>query len=308
MEKQKCYTKAGNVLGKAIALARTLVKPNESMLECAEKIESKISSLGAKPAFPVNLSVNEEAAHRTPDANEQTVFGEQDVVKVDIGVHVEGCIADAAFTVDLSGEHAKLVEASEHALKMALEAARKHSTLGEIGSVIEKTIRSAGYVPIQNLGGHGLGDYDAHAPPHILNIAKDDSRTLEIGRAYAIEPFASTGSGFVRESGQANIFSIEKLRSVRNTHARSILKFVLEEYKTLPFAERWLHAKMKLSEFQLKVGLRALLREKCLRAYPVLKEEPGTTVSQSENSFIVTEKGITVLWSTEKADKTAEKK
>lgn len=297
MEKEiiEKYRNAGCILYEAQVYAKKMLKPNANLFECAEKIEEFIVKKGAKPAFPVNLSINENAAHQTPDWNEKTMLNEEDVLKVDIGVHVDGYIADGAFTITYADKHRKLIEACEEALKKAFDMLPKDPTFGEIGKTIEETIAAYGFKVVQNLSGHGLARYIQHAPPSIPNIAKNDSRRFEEGHAYAIEPFATTGDGYVRESGKANIIALEEPRAVRNSYARRILAFVEEHYKTLPFAERWLVRELRLSEFALKIGIKNLLREKCIKAYPILHDKPGSFVSQAENSFIKSEKGIVKL-------------
>lgn len=210
-------------------------------------------------------------------------------------MHIDGYIADGAITLAYDEKHENLVNASELALKKALALLEKEPSFAELGKTIEESIQRMGFKVVRNLTGHGLERYIQHAPPSIPNVASDDKRTFENNKAYAIEPFATTGTGHVRESGKANIFALDEPKPVRNPHARKILSFVMENYKTLPFAERWLVKELKLSEFQLKVGLRSLLREKCIKAYPILHDQPGSFVSQAENSFIKAERKIILL-------------
>ncbi|MEM4662507.1 MAG: type II methionyl aminopeptidase [Candidatus Diapherotrites archaeon] len=289
------YVTAGLILSKTKSFAKKLLVPGADLFECAEKIEEFIIKKGGKPAFPVNLSFNENAAHQTPDWNEKITLRKEDVLKVDIGVHIDGYIADCAFTINHSGKHADLIKAVESALQKAFELLPEDPTIGEIGSCIEKTIREKGFRPISNLTGHGLEQYVQHAQPVIPNTESKANIKLKDGKAYAIEPFASTGEGYVKESGKANIYRLDEPKPVRNSYARRILSFVVENYKTLPFAERWVIRELKMSEFETKLGLRQLLREKVLVPYPVLHDVPGSYVAQAENSFIKTEKQIVPL-------------
>ena len=103
----------------------------------------------------------------------------------------------------------------------------------------------------------------------------------------AIEPFATDGKGFVREGRQAEIFSLEEKRPVRNMDARKIISYIDETYHTLPFAERWLMDELKLSEFKRKIAMRELMQRKCIRAFPILHEEEGKIVAQTETSVIL---------------------
>ncbi|MDD5163863.1 MAG: type II methionyl aminopeptidase, partial [Candidatus ainarchaeum sp.] len=187
------YIKAGKILLKAKENALKRIKPGQKLLEIAEKIEADIVEMGGLPAFPVNLSINETAAHFTPAFNDELVLNEKGLLKVDLGAHIDGFIADAAFSINPSNDFAKLIEASEKALENALASVKQGATIGKIGEEIEKTIKSYGFNPVQNLTGHELGEYQQHAGISIPNIGRNDERKLEAGHAYAIEPFATDG-------------------------------------------------------------------------------------------------------------------
>lgn len=290
------YLKAGKILQKVLSRARKSIKPGQKLLDIAESAEKQIVEFfGGKPAFPVNLSIGNNAAHFTPSAEDELVLLETDVLKFDAGVQVDGFVADAAFTVDFSGKHEKMVEASQKALAAALEKVKVGARIGEIGEAIEKTIHSFGFNPIENLSGHSLKKFDVHASPEIPNIAKTDSRKLEEGMAFAIEPFATDGEGFVKEAVQSEIFSLGEPRPVRNPVARKILDFVSENYDALPFAERWIASELKLGEFRRKIAMRELLLQKCIQAYPILHEAPGTIVTQAETTVLLSGKEVIIL-------------
>ncbi len=289
------YQKAGKILKNALDNARKSIKPGQSLLEIAERIEKEILENRAKPAFPVNLSIGNNAAHFSPSIDDASLLSEDAVLKVDAGVHVNGFIADAAFTLDFSGKHEKLLQAAEKALASALEKVKIGARIGEIGETIEKTIHSLGFKPIENLSGHSLKKFNMHASPEIPNIAKSDARKLEEGMAFAIEPFATNGEGYVREAMQSEIFALDEPKPVRNANARKILEFVSEKYETLPFAERWIAKELKLGEFQRKIAFRELMQAKCIRAYPILREAAGRTVTQAETTVLLSGKDVIVL-------------
>jgi methionyl aminopeptidase len=238
--------------------------------------------------------VNENASHYTPSLNEKTVFSEKDVVNVDIGVHTNGFVGgDIAYTIDLSGNNGKLVEASEEALKNAISLVRAGRKTNEIGKTIEETITKYGFKPIRNLSGHGLGEYEVHAEPSIPNIDTKIGEELEEGQIIAIEPFASTGDGLVREDRRTEIFSFDREVLTRNMDARNMLVYIQNEYKTLPFAERWL-AK-KYDNFKLKIGLKELISRGALIQYPILKDRAGSLVSQAELTLVVEKDSCKIL-------------
>ncbi len=287
----KKLKKAGEIAKSAVEYARSLIKPGMKFFEIAEKIDEKIKSFGGSQAFPVNLSINEIAAHSTPVFNDEEVA--KGLLKVDIGVSVDGYIADTAFSLDLenSEENKLLIKASEEALKNALKIVKKDIELCEIGKVIQKTISSYGFSPIINLSGHELKRYDLHAGVNIPNHDNSNRNKLKEG-VYAIEPFTTTGTGNVYEGKPSGIYILQGSRIVRDSFARKVLKFIEEEYKTLPFCSRYL-----VKEFGSRAlfALNLLEKSKAVRQFPQLVEKSRGKVSQAENSIIVSDDRVEVL-------------
>ena len=285
-EQLEKHREAGEILAQVRAAAADRVEVGASHLEVAEFAEDRIRELGAEPAFPVNISIDEEAAHATPEPDDDATFGEE-MVNLDIGVHVDGWLADTAVTVDLSG-HADLAEAPEEALEAAIEVVEPGVETGEIGAEIESVIDGYGYNPVVNLTGHGLGHWEQHTEPNVPNRAVEQGVELEVGDVIAIEPFATDGGGKVNEGAHEEIYSLEREASVRNRQAREALDQIVEEFKTLPFARRWLDTS------RARMALRRLERNDVVHGYPVLKEQDGSLVSQREHTVIVTEDGCEV--------------
>ena len=280
------HREAGEILQEVLAEAGERVEVGASLLDVAEFAEERTRELGGEPAFPCNISVDEEASHATPAPDDEATFGEE-MVCLDCGVHVDGWIADAAVTVDLSG-NPDLVEAAEDALDAALEAVAPGVHTGEVGAAIEAAIDGHGYNPIVNLSGHGLAEYDAHTGPNVPNRGMDSGVEFEVGDVVAIEPFATDGRGKVGEGGDAQIFSLLEAKRVRDRKARQLQEEVGERYRTLPFALRW------VDDPRAEMSLRRLERADAVRSYPVLKEEDGCLVAQAEHTVIVTEDGCEI--------------
>ena len=279
------YREAGAVLVEAMNEARAMVEPGRTHLEVVDWTEDFIREQGAGLAFPVNVSVDAEASHATPGRDDDATFGEE-MVCLDVGVHVDGYIADAAVTVDHSG-HPELVEAAEMALEAALDEAGPGVEVGVVGKAIEDVIRGYGYTPVLNLSGHGVERYDAHTEPNVPNRGVDRSVELEPGQAVAIEPFATDGRGKVGEGTTEEIYELERERSVRDRRARKALEEIAE-FDDLPFAARW------LSGDRAGMALRRLKRANVIKGYPVLKESDDTLVSQAEHTLLVTDDGVEV--------------
>lgn len=289
MDKQKILL-AGKIASQVRDHIRPIIKKDTPLLEIAEKIENKIIELGGKPAFPVNLSINNIAAHYTPPHDDKTLA--HGLLKIDFGVHINGYIADTAFSIDLenSQNNKKLIQASEQALKEAIKIFKPNTLLNEIGKIISKTIESYSFSPIINLSGHEMSEYDLHAGITVPNI--DDNRNIQIEKKlYAIEPFASTGSGKVHDGKPSGIYVLTSERNVRSPIAREILEYIVKNYRTLPFCSRWL-----VKEFGTKalIGLKQLEENDNLHHFPQLVEASNAIVSQAEHTVLIDEKEIIV--------------
>lgn len=284
-------TKAGKIAAQALEFAKSLVKPGVKLVEVCDKTEEKIKQLGGKLAFPVQISLNDTAAHFCPDQDDETVFKDQ-LVSIDVGVHIDGFIGDNALTIDLSGENKDLVKASREALDNAIKIVKPGIRISEIGKVIHETITKYGFSPVRNLSGHGLGEYGIHTKPSIPNYDNGDSTELKDGDVIAIEPFASKGAGIVYESGNATVFQLNIKKPVRNMITRQILKEI-ETYKDLPFCKRWLERKFGTAKTNF--ALRELRNQEMIREYPPLVDQNHGLVSQAEHSLIVTKDGCKVL-------------
>jgi methionyl aminopeptidase len=295
MEKEEisAYKKAGKIWTKAIKLAGQKAKSGARLLDIAEGVEKLIADEEAEPAFPVNLSVNEEAAHFTPEKDDEKALEESDLLKIDVGVSVGGYIADGAISVNLDNGHAKQIEATQKAFESAASIAEYGAKIDDLGKAIEDALKKDGFSPVYNLGGHGLDQYEVHGAPNIPNHSNKSSEELEEG-AVAIEPFSSTGKGFVGEAGKVGIFDLTEAKSVRNPYARKLLEFA-ERYNGMPFAERWLREKSGLSDFQATIAIRELMKAGCFHPYPGLKEDRGAFVAQHEKSMLILEDKTIIL-------------
>lgn len=280
------YRESGRIAAKILDEGAKKIRVDASYLEVVESIETRVVEEGAGLAFPLNLSLNEDAAHDTASTADERLFRKGDVAKLDLGVHVDGYIADTATTVDL-GTNPLLLEASHQALEHAIKTVRPGVSAGEVGAAIQHEIERRGYRPVANLTGHGLDRFVIHRPPTIPNIGIAGGIVLEEGMVFAIEPFATTGSGRVGEKTRKEIYQQISGKPVRTPSARLILEHIRDR-RGLPFARRWLPDK------KTDIALPNLVRTKHLHVYPVLADIPGSLVSQHEHTLIVTKDGCIV--------------
>jgi len=282
--------KAGKITEQVREWIKPQIRKDLLLLEIAERIEEKIVELGGEPAFPVNLSINDIAAHYTPTFDDKTkAYG---LLKVDFGVHIDGWVADNAFSVDLDNneENRKLILAAEKALENALKLVKRGTSLSEIGKEIQKTMESHKATPIINLSGHSISHYDLHAGTTVPNYDNESKEVFEEG-IYAIEPFATFGNGKVYDGKPSGIYSLIDERNVRNPIARKVLDYVIEEYSTLPFCSRWIIRKFGHTAL---FGLKQLEDNGNLHHYAQLIEVSHRNVSQAEHTILVEENKVEV--------------
>lgn len=291
-KKLKSYRKAGEIAKEVREWSKTLIKKDAKLLDIAEKTEAKIKSSGGNLAFPVNICINDVTAHYTPKYNDESVVGKDDVVSVDLGVHIDGYVADTAYTIDLSKKHAALLEANQLALEKAILLIKDGTSVREIGRTVQQTLAGKGFKPIENLTGHQVEQYELHAGISIPNIDVPYEWTLKEDMVLALEPFATNGAGRVVESKHAEIYSLLEKKPARVPEARIILQEI-EDRGRLPFAERWFSK--KVNPMKLNLALRDLVSREILKAYPTLHEKERGIVSQFEHTVIVTKTGCEMI-------------
>lgn len=286
---------SGRILRETREELKSFVREKMPIIDVCERAERLIMEKGGKPAFPCNVSINEITAHYTsPPGNGKTI-PEDSLVKVDIGVHVDGYVTDTALTICFNQEYRDLVSAAEHALKTAIDAIRPEMPTSTLGALIEKTIKSRGFKPISNLTGHQVGRYMIHAGTSLPNVAHISFSKLRLGGTYAIEPFVTLQNavGKVEDSVEVTIFRFLKHKSLKNPHAKKLLRYIEENFRTLPFAERWLKGLMPKEH--LKEAFQELLKTKAVMGYPVFIEVSRKPVAQAEHTVLIVEEGCVVL-------------
>jgi methionyl aminopeptidase len=286
---------SGKILRETREEMRSFVRENMPIIEVCEKAEALIREKGGKPAFPCNVSINEVAAHYTSPPNDEQRIPEKAVVKVDIGVHVDGYVTDTACTVCFNPEHKSMQVAAEHALQAAIENIHADIATSKIGAIIEKNIKNRGFKPISNLTGHSVGRYLIHAGTSIPNVTQISFGKLKAGGVYAIEPFVTLPDavGRVENSPQTTIFRLVKAKKVKNPYAKQLLKYIEENFVTLPFAERWLKGAVPKERY--REAFKELCRSKAIMGYPVFVEVSRKPVTQAEHTVLITENGCEVL-------------
>ncbi len=285
------YIKAGKGVIAAKKLIRKLSQPGVLLLELANKGEEEIMKNECELSFPINISLNEIAAHYSPPIDDQTTVPEKGLLKIDIGSHYNGYIADSAFTINID-EDPKLqnyVEAAKEALEAAIELFNPGVKLYELGEAIEQKISNRGLNPIRNLGGHELNQYNLHAGPFIPNYRdKTHDQILKPGDAYACEPFATSGVGRVENGKDHYIFRFLKKAKKNMTYEQlNYMNKIQQNFRQLPFSPRWIENKQLIPKNKIKRTIEFFLGRKILDKYPILIEVGRKPVSQEEHTIIL---------------------
>jgi len=294
-EELEKFRLSGKILRETRDEMRTQVQENMPVIDVCEKVEGLIRAKGGKPAFPCNVSIDEVAAHYTAPPGDTLTIPEGSTVKVDLGVQIDGYVTDTAFTVSFNSEGRSMVTTAEQALKTALDNIHGDMALGKIGSLIETTIRNRGFKPISNLTGHSVGRYLIHAGTSIPNVSQVSLGKVRSGEVYAIEPFVTMPDaiGRVDDGPQTTIYRLLKTKSVKSDAAKKMLKYIEVNFRTLPFAERWLIS--VVSKEQHKAAFKELLASKAVMSYPVFVEVSKKPVAQAEHTVLLKDDGCEVL-------------
>lgn len=285
---------SGRISATAREHGKSLIKPGASLRAIAEEVEEMIFDMGGKPAFPAQLSRNHIAAHYCSSPTDGTTVQPGDIIKLDLGTHVDGYVTDNAVTVDLQGgPKSALVAASSMALDNAIAVMGPGASITEIGAQIESTIKAFGFSPVYNLTGHGVARYVIHCSPSIPNYPDPKAARLRANQTIACEPFACDGRGFIEEAGTAEVFGLTR-RPKPKDKLSDELSNALEQLDGLPFARRSL-LRLLGDLNKVETALRHLQKAKLLHSYPPLVEKKGVRVSQTEHTIFISEDGAEVL-------------
>lgn len=283
---------AGRVAAAARDMGAGLIVPGASLRAVCEAVEEEIRRRGGELAFPAQTSRNHVAAHYCPSPEDDTVYAQGDLAKLDIGVHIDGWVVDTALTVNVGARPANqpLVDAARAALEAAIATAGPGVPIPRISAAIESTLKARAVRPMKSLCGHHVGRFTVHSPPPVPNAPDGSSDRLAVGAVLAIEPFATEGLGFVVEEGRPEVF-----RLLSGTEDGSVDPGVLAGMvarQGLPFSRRDLRA---LPRDRVEKAISTLIARGQLAGYAPLAEAGGRLVAQAEHTLCVRPDGVEVL-------------
>ncbi|KAH7588825.1 Methionine aminopeptidase subfamily 2 signature [Nakaseomyces glabratus] len=246
--------------------------------------------------FPTGLSLNHCAAHYTPNTGDKTVLKYEDVMKVDIGVQVNGHIVDSAWTVSFDPQYDNLLAAVKDATYTGIKEAGIDVRLTDIGEAIQEVMESYEVEikgktyqvkPCRNLCGHSIGPYTIHAGKSVPIVKNGDQTKMEEGEHFAIETFGTTGRGYVVSGGEVSHYArlpSDGLPQPNLASAKQLLKVIDDHFGTLPWCRRYLD---RLGQDKYLFALNSLVKQGHVQDYPPLNDVIGSYTAQYEHTILL---------------------
>jgi methionyl aminopeptidase len=193
---------AGALVAETIAHVGSLLAPGLTTAELDDAAGEFVRARGGVPTsegykgYPraICISPNDVVVHGIPGPY---VVGEGDLVTIDVGVTLEGYIADSAYTFgvgEIGDDAQRLLDVAQDALEAGIEHARVGNRVGDISRAVQDVVESGGFAVVRSLVGHGVGRY-YHEDPHIPNFGEPGrGPRLSEGMTIAIEPMITAGS------------------------------------------------------------------------------------------------------------------
>ncbi len=193
---------AGRVQARALQMVMASARPAVTTAELDKAVEKFIRSQEGVPTFkgyrgfPASIctSVNDMVVHGIPGPQK---LERGDILSVDIGVTLDGWVADAAVTIPIGGEidpvSERLLESTRQALHDAVDQCRPGNRLGDVSHAVQQRVEGDGFSVIRELIGHGVGQ-EMHEEPQVPNYGKAGTGPeLKPGMVIAVEPMVNVG-------------------------------------------------------------------------------------------------------------------
>ncbi|EFC48405.1 methionine aminopeptidase [Naegleria gruberi] len=282
----------------------SVVKPGMKVIDAAEMYEAKVRELleadkkKSGLAFPLGCSINHVAAHYSPNGGDETLIGKDDVIKFDLGTHVNGTIIDSAFTMCWNDQYQPLLDAVKEATNMGVRTAGIDVRLGDVGAAIQEVMESYEVIingkthrvkSIQNLCGHSIERYHVHAGKSVPIVASSNNTKMEENEFFAIETFGSTGKGYVIEEGVCSHYGRKFTYNgdgseLKNKESRELLKVINDHFGSIPFCRRYLD---RTGQKKYLTALRDLVNNGIVNEYPPFVDVKGCYTAQFEHTIFL---------------------
>ena len=258
-------------------------------------------------AFPLGISVNEIMAHDTAMLNDERKLKKNDIVKIDLGIHINGCIIDSAFTTIVDGDpdvnsyYDPLIQATKDATYTGICLSGVDAELYDISEAIQEVIESyeledgTPIRAVRGLGGHDILPYRVHGKKLILCVPHKSQENIRMneGEFYAVETYASTGNGNCKMKSieMCNHFMInENVKMSKQMKKNPVVECEETKNNSLPFTQRQI-ANIKQIQKHMNEGV----RNRSIVAYPPLIDKKGSMTSQFEHTIHIKKESVEIL-------------
>ncbi|XP_008789134.2 ERBB-3 BINDING PROTEIN 1-like [Phoenix dactylifera] len=305
--KYKC---AAEIVNKALQLVVSECKPKAKIVDICEKGDAFIKEQTGNVyknvkkkiekgiAFPTCISVNNTVCHFSPLGSDETVLEANDVVKIDMGCHIDGFIAVVAHTHvlqdgSITGRAADVIAAANTAAEVALRLVRPGKKNKDVAEAIQKVAAAYDCKVVEGVLSHQIKQFVIDGNKVVLSVSNPDTRVddaeFEENEVYAIDIVTSTGEGKPRllDEKQTTIYkrAVDKNYHLKMKASRFIFSEINQKFPILPFTAR------ALEEKRARLGLVECVNHDLLQPYPVLHEKPGDLVAHIKFTVLLMPNG-----------------
>jgi len=312
IDKYKC---SADIANRALALVVKDCVPGKMIVDLCTAgdkfIDEQVALVYAKGkmekgiAFPTSISVNHCVGHYSPLAGDTAVLVEGDLVKVDLGVHIDGYIAVVAHTTfatlstaATTGRKADVVAAAHYAAECAHRLIKPGKKNTDVTEAIEKVAKEFGCESMEGVLSHQMKRFVIDGNKTIINKStlehKVDEFEFEENQVFAVDIVMSTGEGKSREmETRTTVYkrAVDQSYLLKMKAARYVFNEINNRFPTLPFTVR------ALDEKRARLGITECLQHELLFPYPVLYEKQGEVVAQFKFTVLVLPSGTSRLTS-----------
>ncbi|KAI3676280.1 hypothetical protein L1987_85885 [Smallanthus sonchifolius] len=304
------YKLAAEIVNKALQLVLSECKPKAKIVDICEKGDSYIreqtgsmyknvkKKIERGVAFPTCLSVNNTVCHFSPLASDETVLEEGDILKIDMGCHIDGFIAVVGHTHVLqqgpvTGRAADVIAAANTAAEVALRLVKPGKKNQDVTKAIQEVAAAYDCKIVEGVLSHQLKQFVIDGNKVVLSLSNPETRVddaeFEENEVYAIDIFTSTGDGKPKllDEKQTTIYkrAVDKSYHLKMKASRFIFSEISQNFPIMPFSAR------ALDEKRARLGLVECVNHELLQPYPVLHEKPGDFVAHIKFTVLLMPNG-----------------
>lgn len=256
-------------------------------------------------AFPTTISVNEICGYNAPLQEDSTTIKEGDLVKIELGVHIDGFAGFVAHTIvvqsdknaPITGKKADVILAAYKAAQAALRLLKPGHINNEVTEVIQKVCNAYQVNPLEGVLSHELKKHLIDGNKVIINKEtfeqRVDPQEFAIHDVFALDVFVSSGEGKPKESDlRCTVYkrALDRTYALKIKQSRQFFNDVLDRYPSFCFS---------LNSFEdpiaARIGIKECLEHELLVPFPILAEKPGNYVAQFKFTVMITKGKTTAL-------------